>query len=97
MAPVIAEVISNRLEDWNRAHCLPINYWPEFIHLIQSRINPLCTEAVLRETVQFLQYTGDVSHHLIFKPALMFARSFPSLKDIRQANVAGEIQLKKLV
>lgn len=39
---------------------MPIKYWPEFIHLVQSRINPLCTEAVLRESVQFLQYTGDV-------------------------------------
>ncbi|KAM7537588.1 hypothetical protein Aperf_G00000076578 [Anoplocephala perfoliata] len=57
---IIAEVISNRLEEWNRAHCVPINYWPEFIRIVQSRINPLCTEAVLRETVQFLQYTGDL-------------------------------------
>nr|CDS30860.2 Armadillo type fold [Hymenolepis microstoma] len=59
-ASVIAEVISARIEEWNRAHLIPIKYWPEFIHLVQSRINPLCTEAVLRETVQFLQYTGDL-------------------------------------
>ncbi|VDL20253.1 unnamed protein product [Hymenolepis diminuta] len=59
-APVIADVISTWLEEWNRAHFIPIKYWPEFIRLVQSRINPLCTESVLRETVQFLQYTGDL-------------------------------------
>ncbi|VDM16254.1 unnamed protein product [Hydatigera taeniaeformis] len=58
--PIIAEVISNRLEEWNRAHYVSIKYWPQFIHLVQTRINPLCTEAILRETVQFLQYTGDL-------------------------------------
>ncbi|EUB64438.1 Death-associated protein kinase [Echinococcus granulosus] len=98
--PSIAEVISNRLEEWNRAHYVSIKYWPQFIHLIQTRINPLCTEAILRETVQYLQYTGDLivletedeNDLIILNPSWILTEAVGSLfsqDSISHARVTG--------
>ncbi|CDS42216.2 death associated protein kinase 1 [Echinococcus multilocularis] len=97
--PSIAEVISNRLEEWNRAHYVSIKYWPQFIHLIQTRINPLCTEAILRETVQYLQYTGDLivletedENLIILNPSWVLTEAVGSLfsqDSISHARVTG--------
>uniref|UniRef100_A0A5K3FCC6 COR domain-containing protein n=1 Tax=Mesocestoides corti TaxID=53468 RepID=A0A5K3FCC6_MESCO len=96
----ITEVISNRLEEWNRSQFAPIMYWPEFIHLVQTQINPLCTEAVLREVVQFHQYTGDLivleseedNDLIILNPSWVLVEAVGNLfsqDSIRHARVTG--------
>ncbi|KAL7063922.1 hypothetical protein AAHC03_05444 [Spirometra sp. Aus1] len=56
----VADIVLTQMEEWTKTMKLPAQYWENFVQLIQKKANPLCTEANLRETVQFLQYAGDV-------------------------------------
>ncbi|VDN15370.1 unnamed protein product [Dibothriocephalus latus] len=57
----IADIVLSQIEEWTKSMKLPVQYWEDFVQLIQKKANPLCTKANLRETVQILQYAGDVS------------------------------------
>uniref|UniRef100_A0A0X3NY06 Death-associated protein kinase 1 n=2 Tax=Schistocephalus solidus TaxID=70667 RepID=A0A0X3NY06_SCHSO len=56
----IADIVLSQIEEWTKTMKLPVQYWEDFVQLIEKKANPLCTEANLRETVQLLQYAGDV-------------------------------------